>query len=37
MLRSDADVIAVMEAGRFVGLVTWCGLLAAAVGEPRPV
>ena len=37
MLRTDADVIAVMEAGRFVGLVTWCGLLAAALGDPRPV
>jgi len=32
MLRTGADVIAVMEEGRFVGLVTWCGLLAAAVG-----
>jgi acetoin utilization protein AcuB len=37
MLRTDTDVVAVMEAGRFVGLVTWCGLLAAAVGTPRPV
>ena len=36
MLRTDADVIAVMDAGRFIGLVTWCGLLAAAVGAPRP-
>jgi acetoin utilization protein AcuB len=36
LLRTDADVITVMEAGRFVGLVTWCGLLAAAVGAPRP-
>lgn len=37
MLSTGADVIAVIEAGRFVGLVTWCGLLAAAVGAPRPV
>lgn len=36
MLRTDADVIAVMDAGRFIGLVTWCGLLAAAVGALRP-
>jgi acetoin utilization protein AcuB len=35
MLRSGADVIAVMEAGRFVGLVTWWGLLGAALGAPR--
>jgi len=37
MLRTGADVIPVMEAGRFVGLVTWCGLLAAAVGTPLPL
>ncbi len=37
MLRTGADVIPVMEAGRFVGLVTWCGLLAAAVGTVRPL
>lgn len=37
MLRTGADVIAVMEAGRFVGLVTWGGLLAAALGAPRAV
>jgi acetoin utilization protein AcuB len=37
MLRTGAEVIPVMEAGRFVGLVTWCGLLAAALGTPRPV
>jgi acetoin utilization protein AcuB len=36
MLRTDADVIAVVDAGRFVGLVTWCGLLAAALGAPEP-
>ena len=36
MLRTGADVITVVEAGRFVGLVTWCNLLAAALGAPRP-
>jgi acetoin utilization protein AcuB len=36
MLRTDADVIAVVDSGRFVGLVTWCRLLAAALDAPRP-
>ena len=36
MVRTGADVIPVMDAGRFVGLVTWSGLLAAAVGTPVP-
>lgn len=33
MLSTSADVIPVMDAGRFVGLLTWSGLLAAAVGS----
>lgn len=32
MLRTRADVIAVMDRGRFVGLVPWSALLAAALG-----
>lgn len=34
MLRTGADVIPVMDAGRFEGLVTWCRLLAAAFDVP---
>ena len=34
MLREGADVIPVVEQGRFLGLLVWISLLAAAVGEP---
>ena len=34
MLRESADVIPVVEQGRFLGLLVWISLLAAAVGEP---
>lgn len=34
MLRTGAEAIPVMDAGRFAGLVTWCRLLAAAFGVP---
>lgn len=36
MVRTGADVIPVMDGGRFIGLVTWHGVLAAAVGAPQP-
>jgi len=34
MLREGAEVIPVVEEGRFLGLLVWISLLAAAVGEP---
>ena len=34
MLREGAEVIAVVEEGRFLGLLVWISLLAAALGEP---
>jgi acetoin utilization protein AcuB len=33
MRRGSADVIPVLDSGRFVGLLHWTALLAAAVGE----
>jgi len=35
IVRSGSDVIAVLDAGKFVGLLTSPALLAAAVGAPR--
>jgi len=36
MLRSGIEVIPVVDGERFLGLLTWPSLLAAAVGTPRP-
>jgi hypothetical protein len=36
MIRSTVEVIPVVDGDRFVGLMAWPSILAAAVGIPLP-